>query len=113
MKRLLPICTLLGSLTLGFAQGGQGRVMLSGGVKITVTGHAVILTWQSTNNAATYNVYRGTAHGGPYTKIASGVGNTTYSDTQVTHNQTLYYVATAVSGNSESGYSNEAVVTIP
>jgi len=34
-------------------------------------------------------------------------------DVQVTPNQTLYYVTTAVHGNNESGYSNEAAAAIP
>jgi hypothetical protein len=45
--------------------------------------------------------------------VAPGITVTTYSDTQVGHSQTLYYVATAVNGNSESGYSNEAAAVIP
>jgi fibronectin type 3 domain-containing protein len=113
MKRLLTAFILFGSLTLGYTQGSQGHVTLSGSVRIAATGHAVVLTWQSSKNAATYSVYRAAVHGGPYTKIASGIANTTYCDSRVTHNQTLYYVATGVSGSNESGYSNEAVVAIP
>jgi hypothetical protein len=45
--------------------------------------------------------------------VASGIVSTTYSDVQVTHNQTLYYVTTAVNGSNESGYSDQTAAVIP
>ena len=112
MKRLLTTCIVLGCLTSSVAQGIQGSVILNGKA-IVVTGHTVTLTWNASQGAASYNTYRGTVSGGPYVKLAAGILNTTYDDVQVTHNQTLYYVATAVNGNSESGYSNEVAAVIP
>jgi len=73
----------------------------------------VSLSWNASQGATSYGMYRGTTHGGPYAKIASGIIGTNYGDVQVTHNRTLYYVTTALSGSSESGYSNEIVVVIP
>ena len=114
MTRLFTICMILTScLNLGFAQGIRGSVKLTGRAAIVATGHTVTLSWNATQGATSYCIYRGTTHGGPYVKIASGIIGTTYSDVQVTHNQTLYYATTAVNGNSESGYSNEIVVVIP
>jgi len=113
MRRLFTTCMVLGCLSSSFAQGIQGNVQIGGKATITITGHAVTLTWNASPNATSYNVYRGTTSGGPYVKVASGIVNTTYTDVQVTHNQTLYYVTTAVSGNNESGYSNEAAAVIP
>jgi large repetitive protein len=104
---------VLGCLSITFAQGFQGNVALNGKAVVTATGHSVTLTWSACQGATSYNIYRGTTHGGPYTKVGSGMVSATYTDVQVTHNQTLYYVATAVSGNGESGYSNEAVAVIP
>jgi fibronectin type 3 domain-containing protein len=112
MKSIFVKFALFACIGSCWAQGGQGRVLFSGNVRINATGHSASLTWQ-TSGGTSYNVYRGTAHGGPYTKIASGIPSPTYNDAQVTHNQTLYYVVTAVSGGNESGYSNEAVATIP
>jgi fibronectin type 3 domain-containing protein len=103
---------VLGCLSLGFAQGLQGKATLSGNANM-VTGHSVTLTWNASANATSYNLYRGTASGGPYVQVASGITVTTYTDTQVGHSQKLYYVATAVQGKSESGYSNEAAAVIP
>jgi fibronectin type 3 domain-containing protein len=103
----------LACVSFCFAQGIRGNVKLSGNATVTTTGHSVALTWTASQNAASYNIYRGAVHGGPYTKVASGVVSTTYNDAQVTHGQTLYYVATAVNGSNESGYSNEISVVIP
>jgi hypothetical protein len=104
---------ILGCLSYGFAQGIQGNTQLSGNATIAVTGHSVTLTWNASQNSTSYNIYRGTTHGGPYLKVASGIVSPTYIDAQVTSNQTLYYVTTTVSGNNESSYSNEAIALIP
>jgi fibronectin type 3 domain-containing protein len=114
MKRLFTICMILSScLNLGFAQGIRGSAKLTGKTVIVTTGHSVTLSWNAIQGATSYCIYRGTTHGGPYIKIASGIIGTTYADVQVTHNLTLYYVSTAVSGSNESGYSNETVAVIP
>ncbi len=113
MKRLFTTCMVLGCLSFSFAQGLQGNVKLSGQTVVKVTGHSVTLTWNASQNATSYNIYRGTMSGGPYTRLASGIVSTTYSDAQVTHNQTLYYVITAVNGNNESSYSSQAAAVIP
>ena len=113
MKRLFTTCMVLGCLSFSFAQGLQGNVKLSGKIVVKVTGHSVTLTWSASQNATSYNIYRATTSGGPYAKVASGIVGTTYSDVKVTHNQTLYYVTTAVNGNNESGYSNQTAAVIP
>jgi fibronectin type 3 domain-containing protein len=114
MKRFLTICMILSCcLNVGFAQGIRGSVKLAGRAAIVTTGHSVTLSWKATQGATSYCIYRGTTHGGPYVKIASGIIGTTYADVQVTHSRTLYYVSTAVSGSNESGYSNETVAEIP
>ena len=103
---------VLSYLSICFAQGLQGKVTVSGNV-VVVTGHSVTLTWNASQNATSYNIYRGSASRGPYKKVASGIVSTNYTDIQVTSNQTLYYVTTAVNGSNESGYSNETVAVIP
>jgi fibronectin type 3 domain-containing protein len=62
-----------------------------------------------------YNVFRGSASGGPYSKINSALeASTAYTDNAVAAGQTYYYVTTAVDGSgSESGYSNQALAVIP
>jgi fibronectin type 3 domain-containing protein len=114
MKRLLAICVILGGCsTLSFGQGMRGNVKLTGKVIVVATGHAISLSWSASKGATSYSAYRGTKEGGPYTKIAWGIVGTTYTDIQVTHKQTLYYVTTAVNGVNESGYSNETIAVIP
>ena len=113
MKRFFATCIVFGCLSLSFAQVLQGKVTLSGNAAVTVAGHSVTLTWNASQNTTSYNIYRGTASGGPYLKVVSGIASTTYTDVQVTHSQTLYYVTTAVNGSNESCYSNEASAVIP
>src|ERR1019366_6027028 len=79
------------------------------------TQHTVDLTWNSSNNAVGYNVYRGSVSGGPYSIVNSSLdGTTAYTDNTVASGQTYYYVATAVDGSSnESGYSTATQAVIP
>jgi hypothetical protein len=74
---------------------------------------SVTLGWSASKSTSvvSYNVYRGTASGGPYNRIASAVSTTSYTDT-VASGTTYYYVVTAVDGSgSESAFSNEAFAT--
>jgi hypothetical protein len=79
--------------------------------------HSVDLNWDAStgNGVVGYNVYRGGAPGGPYSKINSALdASTVYTDNNVTSGQTYYYVTTAVDGSgNESGYSNQAQAVIP
>jgi hypothetical protein len=89
-----------------------------GGTCVTGAGpHSVTLNWaaSATPNISGYNLYRGAASGGPYTKInPSLIVGTSYVDNNVDGGQTYYYVATAVdSSNKESKYSNQAAGTVP
>jgi hypothetical protein len=78
--------------------------------------HSVSLTWSpsASSGVTSYNVYRGTVSGGPYTRLHTGVITTTYTDSNVQSGTTYYYVTTAVdSSGAESAYSNEAQANIP
>ena len=78
--------------------------------------HRVDLSWNpSTSAVGGYNIYRGEASGGPYTKINSAFNaTTTYTDDKVQGGQTYFYVTTAVDANgTESTYSNQAQAVIP
>ncbi|HET6385052.1 MAG TPA: protease pro-enzyme activation domain-containing protein [Armatimonadota bacterium] len=66
----------------------------------------VALSWTGSSDAASYQVDRGDAAGGPYTTVAS-VGATSFTDTKVTNGTTYFYVVTAVNLGGESGKSNE------
>jgi fibronectin type 3 domain-containing protein len=77
--------------------------------------HTADLSWATSTGAVSYNLYRGTASGGPYTMINTSPDSATaYTDNTVVSGQTYYYVATAVNSESEeSGYSNQATAVIP
>ncbi len=78
----------------------------------------VSLSWRASANANSYNVYRSTTSGGPYTLVAN-VTTTNYADIQLIGNgTTYYYVVTGVNSLAgESGNSAQAsattTVTVP
>jgi hypothetical protein len=102
-----------GSLTvLSNAQNGSFTVPLIG----NGAAHSVTLAWAG--NGATiagYNVYRSAVASGSYTKVNSApLTSPTFTDEAVTPGAAYYYTVTAVStGGLESGYSNQATVTVP
>ena len=81
--------------------------------------HSVTLRWHAPAGsvkpqAVSYNIYRSTSPGGPYTPVASGVQSPTYKDELVNTGVTYYYVVRSVDQSGhESGYSEEVKVTIP
>ncbi|MGA9979461.1 MAG: choice-of-anchor D domain-containing protein [Candidatus Sulfotelmatobacter sp.] len=78
--------------------------------------YTVGLSWSpSTSEVTGYNVYRGAASTGPFSKINPSLNSTTaYTDNTVAANQTYYYVTTAVnSSNVESSPSTPAQAIIP
>ena len=106
--------SVIGSVTIvSNASNSPVSVSLSGSGALA---HTATLTWtSSTSTVIGYNVYRGTASGGPYVLVNSSlVAGTSYADSTVVSGQTYYYVATAVaSGNVESTYSNQVSAAIP
>jgi glucuronoarabinoxylan endo-1,4-beta-xylanase len=78
----------------------------------------VALSWQPSSNAISYNVYRSTTSGGPYT-LVTNVATTNYDDIWLIGNgTTYYYVVTAVNSLAgESDYSIQVgattTVTLP
>ena len=77
-----------------------------------VAGNAqVALAWNASSGAASYNVKRGTASGGSYTTLASGLSATNFTDTTASNGTTYFYVVTAVNLGGESANSNETSAT--
>jgi len=94
---------------------GPTNVSASGS-GISTAQHRVGLTWSpSKSTVSGYNVYRGTAQGGPYSKLnPQSLVSTSYTDSSVASGRTYFYVTTAVtSSGSESPKSNEVRATIP
>ena len=86
------------------------------GTGVAQGSHSVYLSWNAGDgNAAGYNVYRGTAQGGPYDMVNNVLdASTNYTDSTVISGSTYYYVATEVNAQGEeSSYSNVAEAVIP
>ena len=75
------------------------------------------LNWtaSTSSNVTGYNVYRGSASGGPYTKLTSApVAAISFTDVTAKGGQNYYYVATAVdNSNNESVYSSPVTAVLP
>jgi len=89
------------------------------GLSATTGNDQVALTWNALPGAASYNVKRSSASGGPYVTISTQgtVTGTSYTDSTATNGMTYYYVvsaATLLGEESETANSPaEASVTLP
>jgi hypothetical protein len=112
-----PGATGATSASLSFASNASNSpaVQSMTGTGTAATQHTADLSWTASADAVSYNIYRGTVSGGPYTMInTSSVSTTAYTDSAVVSGDTYYYVATAVNASSEeSGYSNQTTAVIP
>jgi beta-galactosidase len=93
--------TLTEASSLPAPAAPTGVAAVAGNTQVTVT-------WDIVPGAATYNLWRATTSGGPYTLIAGNIGgvNLGYTDNTVTNLTTYYYVVTA-NGNGASANSAE------
>jgi hypothetical protein len=112
-----PGATGATSGTVSFSSNASNSPALQSltGTGTAPTPHTVDLTWNPSSSAVGYNIYRGSASGGPYTMINPLLDvSTAYTDNTVVSGQTYYYVATAVdSGSNESAYSSQVQAVIP
>ena len=71
------------------------------------------IVWAPVEGANAYNIYRGTAAGGPYSLIAEGhvTDYAVYADFGLTNGVTYFYVVRSVGNGTESLDSNEASAT--
>ncbi|MCO7174977.1 pectinesterase family protein [Sporolactobacillus kofuensis] len=67
----------------------------------------VILNWKRVDGVTSYVVKRSLNNGGPYTTVATGVKDSTYTDSEVENGILYYYVVTAVGDQAESMISNQ------
>jgi hypothetical protein len=78
--------------------------------------HTATLSWTaSVTPNVTYNIYRATTTGGPYTKIGSvGVGVVSYIDSSALAGEKYFYVIRAMDNtNAESANSSEVQAVVP
>jgi hypothetical protein len=105
-----------GTALLTSSSGSWPQTVSLTGTGLTRTDHFVRLTWTDSTSPGivAYDIYRGTVSGGPYSKLGTVSGtSSSYIDNRVAAGQTYYYVATAVTGTGQSGYSNEASANVP
>ncbi len=74
-----------------------------------VSSSQINLSWTASAGATSYNVYRSTTSGGPYSSVGSSA-TTTFNNTGLAASTTYYYVVRAV-GGCESGNSGQASAT--
>lgn len=80
------------------------------GLIATAGNQQVVLQWNPTSGAASYDVQRSTTSGGPYSTISSPTA-TSYTDTGLTNGTTYYYVVAAVDAAGPSGNSTQVSAT--
>jgi len=107
-----------GSGKAGFISNAQNSPTIEQltGTGVPAGSHSVDLSWvPGDGNAVGYNVYRGTANGGPYQIINNALdASTSYTDETVASGTTYFYVVTEVNAEGQqSAYSNVAKAVIP
>src|SRR5271155_244182 len=81
------------------------------GLQATGGNAQVSLSWNASTGAASYDVKRATASGGPYNTAVASPTATNYTDTTVTNGPTYYYVVSAVNTAGQSANSAQASAT--
>jgi subtilase family serine protease len=82
------------------------------GLTATAGDSSVMLTWNASAGAASYNVYRSTTSGGEgTTAMVSDITSTSFTDNTVTNGTTYYYKVSATNTIGTSDQSNEASAT--
>jgi hypothetical protein len=77
------------------------------GLVATAGDGQVMLSWNASSGATSYNVKRGTTSGGPYNTVVGSPTTTRFVDTTATNGTTFFYVVTATNG-TEGGPSAQA-----
>jgi Abnormal spindle-like microcephaly-assoc'd, ASPM-SPD-2-Hydin len=111
-----PQSTGAASADFTFSGNTSSVTQALGGTGTGSASHSVGLSWQaSTSSVEGYNVYRGNAASGPYSKLTASLdANTMYTDGTVKSGNTYFYVTTAIGTDGvESGYSNQVEAVIP
>ena len=75
------------------------------------TGNELVVSWNATPGAISYNLKRSTNSGGPYTLITN-LALPTFTDTNVSPDVIYYYVVSAVNGGGETTNSAPLTATL-
>ena len=112
-----PTATGTSSANISFFTSSSTSASQTASGSGAATQHMVELSWNASTSTSVvgYNVYRGTATAGPFSKINPALNaSMNYTDNTVQSGQTYYYMTTAVdSSGVESSYSNQAQAVVP
>lgn len=110
MKKIFATAILLAAI-FSACSGGDGSFNPPTGLTATIgnNGGELVISWTASDGAISYNLYYGTSPGVTTTTGTKITGATSpYAHTGLTNGTRYYYIATAVSGTSESAASTEA-----
>jgi beta-galactosidase len=100
--------TIVAAATLTPPAAPTGVVAIPGNSRVTVG-------WDIVPGALTYNLWRSTTPGGPYTLVAGNIGavNLGFTDTNVANATTYYYVVTANGAGSSANSAGVSATPVP
>jgi hypothetical protein len=106
--------SLSGTVTVASNASNSPTAIKLSGSGVSATAPSFSLSWLPSSSAYTgFNIYRGAASGGPYTKIGTS-STAVFTDNGVAGGQTYYYVVTEIgSSGAESTFSNQAPAVVP
>jgi hypothetical protein len=93
-----------GDVAANFAVGPLGTPVAAtpAGLAAVAGDSQVVLTWNPSSNATTYNIRSSTNSGGPYSLIAAGLTALSFTNTGLANGTTYYFVVTATNSAGES-----------
>jgi len=82
------------------------------GLMAVVTNGQIVLQWNASTYAASYNVFRSVIPGG-YAPLTNNIVSTNYTDGSAVPGTTYYYSVAATNMTGQSAYSGQASATVP
>lgn len=82
-------------------------------VTVTPAASAITLNWQTSDTGVTFTVKRSGSAAGPFSEIATGLTEPTFTDNTASANTPYYYVVTATKDDNTSADSEYAIGLLP
>lgn len=108
---MTPSTAALLTILINMSCGCSSTRITAESITVPTVPHVVLLNWQPSPKAASYNIHRSPRIGGPYQKI--GTSNTVTFLDRVSEPASFYYYVTAVNQQGESAPSIRLRVSIP